>query len=270
MRVLVLAAVLLPLSGGLHLLEARQALPLDPPRASGLPVSPIFEGWYRNPDGTFTLSFGYINRNLEEAVDIPVGAANRFSPGEADRGQPTHFLPRRHYGVFTVRVPADFGMGEVVWTVDIRGERFAIPGRLNDGYELDAVRAPATGISAPLLRLDPGGPQGQGPEGVKAGPVRATVGVPLELPAWTSDDGGRTVTLRWSRYRGPAAVSFDPAAVPVERTTPDGRGTTQVTFSAPGEYVLHVSAHNTPVASAGHAQCCWTNGYVTVVVSGGG
>ncbi len=85
--------------------------------ASGQNLSPAFEGWQINPDGSYNLVFGYINRNWEEEPDIPVGSDNNFSPGLADRGQPTHFLPRRNRFVFTVRVPADFGVQELVWSV---------------------------------------------------------------------------------------------------------------------------------------------------------
>src|SRR5688572_4168696 len=87
----------------------RETLPLSPVRPSGLAVSPVYEGWYQNKDGTYTLSFGYMNRNSAEVVEIPIGPANNMSNGAPDRGQPTVFFPRRNYGVFTVTVPADFG-----------------------------------------------------------------------------------------------------------------------------------------------------------------
>ena len=75
----------------------------------GQNVQPVFEGWERNDDGSFTMVFGYLNRNYEEQPVIPVGPNNRFEPGPADRGQPTHFYNRRQQFVFTVRVPADWG-----------------------------------------------------------------------------------------------------------------------------------------------------------------
>ena len=46
---------------------------------TGADVIPIYEGWYRNPDGMLSLSFGYLNRNYDEEVDIPVGPANRIT-----------------------------------------------------------------------------------------------------------------------------------------------------------------------------------------------
>ena len=73
----------------------------------GRHVEPAFEGWRPNPDGTFNMMFGYMNENWEEAPDEPVGENNYFEPGDADRGQPTHFLPRRNRFTFEVTVPSD-------------------------------------------------------------------------------------------------------------------------------------------------------------------
>src|SRR5262245_30984497 len=63
-------------------------------RTSGQNVQPFFEGWQRQPDGSIRMWFGYLNRNFKEQVDVAVGAGNAFDPG-GDRGQPTHFYPRR-------------------------------------------------------------------------------------------------------------------------------------------------------------------------------
>src|ERR1700730_11939091 len=88
----------------------------------GQSVAPVYEGFERNPDGSFDLLFGYFNRNWEEEIDVPIGPDNGFEPGERDQGQPTHFFPRRNQFVFRVRVPADFGNKEVVWTLTSKGE----------------------------------------------------------------------------------------------------------------------------------------------------
>ena len=61
----------------------------------GQTVSPAYEGFEVNPDGSYNLLFGYMNRNWLEEVDIPAGPNNSFSPGLEDRGQPTHFLGHR-------------------------------------------------------------------------------------------------------------------------------------------------------------------------------
>src|SRR5579864_1569352 len=88
--------------------------------ARGQNVAPVFEGWERNPDGTFSMVFGYLNRNYEEEVDIPVGPANSITLGAGapvDRGQPTHFYPRRQRFLFRVAVPKDWDKQQkVIWT----------------------------------------------------------------------------------------------------------------------------------------------------------
>src|SRR6185295_88242 len=89
-----------------------QQLPTELPAtkfSSGQNIVPYFEGWIRNPDGTFDMVFGYFNRNWQEELAIPAGPDNLVEPGGPDRGQPTYFLPRRQGWVFRVRVPKDFG-----------------------------------------------------------------------------------------------------------------------------------------------------------------
>jgi hypothetical protein len=258
-------AVLLLLPGPATL--AAQQLPMEPLRPSGLPISPIYEGWYRNPDGTATLSFGYLNRNTEEVLDVPSGPQN-FLEGATvpPQGLPTRFLPRRHYGVLTVTVPAGFAADQkVVWTLDIRGRKFAIPGRLNPLWEIDALGAPATGEKPPALKLDPAGPEAVGPRGVVAGPLRAKVGEPLALSAWATGAEGDSITVHWYHWSGPAPVTFSAAEVPIDLAT--GKASTMATFSRPGDNVVYVRTNESNRASTGHEQCCWSNGYIKVSVS---
>src|ERR1700694_4360306 len=49
--------------------------------SKGQNASPAFEGWEENPDGSFNFLFGYMNRNWEEEIDLPVGPANTLDPG---------------------------------------------------------------------------------------------------------------------------------------------------------------------------------------------
>ena len=85
--------------------------------AGGQNVVPVFEGWKKNTDGSFNMVFGYMNRNYEEEIDLPVGATNSIEPGVPDQGQPTHFYPRRQQFVFEVHVPKDWGKKDLVWTL---------------------------------------------------------------------------------------------------------------------------------------------------------
>lgn len=257
---------------------AAAQLPLAPVSSAGQTVTPVFEGWYRNADGTFSISFGYFNRNAEEVLEIPIGADNNISPGAADQGQPARFHARRHWGVFAVKVPADFGAKKVTWTLKIRGETFAIPGSLHPDWEIDALDGEAgSGNTPPVLRFEPGGPEARGPGGYTAGPLQASVGKPVTLTVWATDDGrtsgsvasvGRgnvAVSLTWFKHNGPGDVTFDPATP--RPAAADGKATTTATFSAPGQYVLRLRANDASgVSGAGHAQCCWTNGFVKVTV----
>ena len=83
--------------------------------------------------------FGYFNRNREEEPFVPVGLNNMFEPGDADRGQPTHFYPRRQQFMFRVAVPKDFGEKELVWTLVSNGRTDKAYGSLLPGYEIGEV-----------------------------------------------------------------------------------------------------------------------------------
>ena len=277
-RLIVVAAGLaFMLAAELHL-TGRQ-LPLSPTPKSGSIVTPVFEGWYPNQDGTFSISFGYFNRNSEETLEIPIGPDNFIEPGDRNQGQPTHFEPRRNWGVFAVKVPADFGKKEVTWTLKVRGQTFAIPGSLHPNWQIDALEGEAgSGNTPPVLRFAADGPEGAGPFGLTAGPVAAAAGRPVVLTVWAKDDGkaagsvasaGRgsvPVTLTWFKHQGPGTVAFGPPTARVPAT--GGSAATNATFSEPGDYLVRVRANDASgLAGAGHAQCCWTNGFLKVTVS---
>ncbi len=106
--------------------------------ATGQNVVPVFEGWERQPDGSFDMVFGYMNRNYEQKIDLPVGADNTIEPGVPDQGQPTHFYPRRQQFVFKVRVPKDWGKKDLVWTLKVNGKTEKAFGSLLPFWELGA------------------------------------------------------------------------------------------------------------------------------------
>jgi hypothetical protein len=266
--------------------------PLAPPPAdSGLRVAPFFDGWYQNPDGTFTLSFGYSNLNREE-VEIPVGPDNAVTPKEYDGRQPTAFLPgvpdatdaaaagrrQRERGVFTITVPAGFS-SDVVWTLRYRGQTYSVPGRAkNTAYQLDWPMA--MGSVPPLLRFTEGGPAGRGPTGIQASPVQTAVSKPLSLAVWVTDDSVRekepvtvavkrerpAMNVNWFKHSGPGPVVFGTPRTPFAQLA--GTANTSVTFKEPGEYVLRVRVDNFGrLDTSPGNQCCWTNGYVKVTVT---
>ncbi|HIE92247.1 MAG TPA: hypothetical protein EYQ83_05050, partial [Acidobacteria bacterium] len=103
----------------------------------GQNVVPVYEGWEENSDGTFTMVFGYLNRNYEEMPEAAIGPENRFEPGPADRGQPTRFYPRRQQFIFRVQVPADWGEKDLVWTLTSHGRTDQALGSLWPSWEID-------------------------------------------------------------------------------------------------------------------------------------
>ena len=182
--------------------------------------------------------------------------------------------------MFTVTVPAGFA-GDVVWTLRNRGQTFSVPGRAKTGaYQL---RWPmAMGSVPPLLRFKPDGPAGRGPSGIEADPLQTSVGAPLSLTIWITDDSVREkdpvpiATKRCSEgrderdlvqaLRSRAPSSFSPPKEPIAEL--EGTATTSATFKQPGEYVIRVRADNFGrLDTSPGNQCCWTNGYVKVTVT---
>lgn len=221
----------------------------------GQTIAPVFEGWEPNPDGTFSLHFGYMNRNYKEEPDIAIGPNNRMEPGGSDRGQATHFLPRRHKNVFRVIVPSDFGDQKLVWNLSIRGHTETVPGSLDPRYQIETLRDPASGNTAPVVKL--------GSDQIVTLPAtatRLTVAVMDDgKPKRRGEDSPVGVTVEWSKYRGPGLVTFDPEVQKVE----DGKATTGATFDTPGVYVIRAVAND---GSRGGTACCWTNAQMTVTV----
>jgi hypothetical protein len=172
----------------------------------GQTMSAAYEGWVRKPDGSRAFLFGYMNRNWEETLDVPVGPQNYFAPGDQDRGQPTHFLPRRNRFVFEVPVPDGFSeTDELTWTLVVRGEESTAYASLRPDYFLDNVTimsetgALGGGFSTPDIRAN------TPPEVVLeggAGTRHARVGESLILSVLVTDDGQPPKLDRLTSSRG--------------------------------------------------------------------
>ncbi len=162
-------------------------LPLAPPREAGQSITPAYEGWYKNDDGTFSLLVGYYNRNTKQTLDIPVGPNNRIEPGEPDQGQPTHFETGRQWGVFIIKVPKDFAKKAVTWTIVSNGETQSIPLTLNPGYPITPYKELGMGNKPPELMFAPGGAKVTGPPTAVAATFSGKVGEPLPISAWVDD-----------------------------------------------------------------------------------
>ena len=105
--------------------------------SSGQVVSPAYEGWRPNEDGSFTMLFGYMNANWLQEFDVPIGPDNSIEPGGPDQGQPTHFYPRRNPFLFAIRVPKDFGNKELTWTLTTNGKTEHAYASLKTDYQID-------------------------------------------------------------------------------------------------------------------------------------
>jgi len=187
---------------------------------TGQNASPAYEGWETNEDGSFSMVFGYMNRNWLEELDVPVGPENNISPGPADQGQPTHLLPRRNRYVFKVRVPADFGNQELVWTLRTQGKTEAAYGTLHIDYKLDyMVIASETGAINAGFTTEASRANTPPTVTLVGDPVRrARVGQPVTLVARiTDDDLPRVGGIRASRESG------DPPTLPRAALSPPGR-----------------------------------------------
>jgi hypothetical protein len=253
--------------------QGASGLPIEPVKESGQSVTGAFEGWYQNSDGSYTLLVGYFNRNAKQTLDIPVGPNNRIEPGGPDVGQPTFFLPRRQWGVFTIVVPKDFGKNKLTWTIVANGQTTTVPMHLDPLWIIAPFKDVALGNTPPQLRFDSKGQSLTGPPKGIAATYSAAVASPLTLNVWTSDDGirapearrpARLMTVTWSKFRGPGEVTFGDATPDVDEKT--GQSTTTASFSAPGDYLLRVQVNDATGEGGGGFQCCWTNAHVKVTV----
>jgi hypothetical protein len=183
-------AVAIAIAVGLGLAAAASAQNLT--YAKGQNVSPAYEGWEEDSAGRRFFVFGYMNRNWQEELDVPVGPDNRFTTGTADQGQPTHFLPRRNRFIFRVPVPPGFSeKDELVWSLTSRGKTEHAYASLRLDYKIDdVVKASETGAlgagsSSPEVRANtPPVLEVQGPRRIEV-----KVGEAVPLVVTVSDDG---------------------------------------------------------------------------------
>lgn len=304
-----LALLVWSASAGATALQAQQTQPWpnSPLASEGQPVFPFMEGWYDNGDGTYTISFGYLNRNPDETLEIPLGERNYIEPERYDGMQPTTFLPSRNRGVFAITISADQRDEDIWWYItDTDGTVYKVPGRTNaEAYQLDWNPRPH-GSLTPLMWFESEEDAGRGPPGVWAEQTLTTpVNTPLTLAVNTRDVSERDtsdprfeepvpVRVVWSKYQGPPGeVTFtrDPSNPepeppetggrgggrgggrtpgPEEITLDDAAGTARVvaTFHTPGDYVMRAQADNwSSTDSSSGDQCCWSNAYVRVTVT---
>jgi len=216
------------------------------------PIYLQYDGYVKNKDGTYTLSFGYFNLN-HIAVRVEPGEDNTFVPGPADRNQPILFEAGRHRFACSIVVPADFD-GQLQWTVRVAGKTSTTTAKTLDPlYELELAsakratggldlakpprgvcvnRAPAVQVINPLADINAGA------DTVAATSFATRLDQELTLNGNVEDDGlprGSKVTVSWKKHSGPGTVTFSDPSQPVTRAR----------FSAVGVYELELSATDT-------------------------
>ena len=269
---------------------AQIVLPDQPHATSGDSVTPAYEGWFDSPDGSHHLLFGYYKRNSKQEFDIPVGPNNTITPGGPDRGQPTHFLTGRQWGVFIITLPKDSPATEnVTWTLTANGQQLAIPANRKPEYNIDPFEEAAVHNTPPAIRFDERGKVVQGPLATSFDRT-ISVGKPLELAVWATDDNkytsganaprklGDPVRLTWAKYRGAGDVSFSKnhpkfqvVSGGIKLDDPvSGTALTTAAFDRPGLYWLELTANDfsgVGGAASGGAACCWTTAILKVNVT---
>ena len=205
------------------------------------PIYPAYDGFLKNPDGTFTLSFAYFSHNAD-VVTIPPGASNTFTPSPADRMQPTTFKPG-HWRFQCVMVVGPEFDGTMKWTLAYAGKTTGTSERMLQSNWFLVEGAPE------LSKIDyakvPRGVCLNRPPTVRVLGVTARRGAPpatllvasneeLNLFGSVHDEGlprGKGLTASWKMLSGPGTVTF---SMP-------GAARTKATFSAPGKYELELT-----------------------------
>lgn len=251
------------------------ALPSDSGygRTGGQNIQPFYEGWQRMPDGHIVMWFGYLNRNFDEQVDVPVGPANQFDL-RADMGQPSHFYIRRHLFVFKVDVPDKWPADrKLIWSVTAHGRTSSASGWLQPEWEVDEGvmqmnigpggappdppnHAPAVTVKGDTtiavrreLKLTASATDDGIPKARKRAPspVSAVAQTPLPMPTAAAPPPRAQIGLRvnWILYRAPetgGTVTFDHEGPRPSVGATAAELTTNASFSAPGLYWLRAVA----------------------------
>ena len=191
-------------------------------RERGSSLTGAYEGWFYGKDGGTYALVGYFNRNTKQEFDLPVGPGNRIEPGGPDQGQPTHFLSGRQWGAFVVKLPRDLGNKRLSWTLVANGFTNTITLHTQPDYIVEPYEDAASKNTPPKIKFEEAGPVFTGPPVAIATKMTGTVGAPLALNAWVTDEGAKInvpETPAGGRGRGrgrggepAAAAGAEPAA----------------------------------------------------------
>jgi len=260
-RTLFIRAAILTLAGssfsGSAILTRVGSFERDPAPQASQPIYLQYDGYVKNTDGSYTLSFGYFNINQVD-LTIPPGEDNMFAPGPADRNQPILFEKGRHRFACSMVAPPDFD-GNLQWTARYGGKTSTTTVKTLDAlYELElnsakkvtsgldpakaprgvcVNRAPALQVINPLADINAGA------DTLAATSFTTRLDQELSLSGSVEDDGlprGGKLTISWKKGSGPGEVAFSDTSQPVTRAR----------FSAVGVYELELSATDSERASS--------------------
>jgi hypothetical protein len=215
----------------------------DHASAQNARIYPVYEGWLPNEDGSATLVFGYFNESLE-TVQVAPGARNGFSPGAADRGQPSLFRPGRQRNVCAMVVGPEHE-GNLRWSIEWNGHSTATTehGGRDPLYLLEeigpAARA-ARGIDTAAVARDVCLNRAPTP---RAGEDQKVASLSTRLQGFVFDEGlprDGVLTVAWRLVSGPGTAAFASSSDPL----------TRVDFSAPGSYELELVANDSAASAS--------------------
>jgi hypothetical protein len=212
------------------------------------PIYPAYDGFIKNPDGSYTLAFAYFSHNAE-VVTIALGTANSFAPEPGDRMQPTVFKPG-HWRFQCVMVVGPELADKLRWTLSYAGTTTGTSERmLQSNWNLVEGAAELSKIDyqkvprgvclnrAPQVRV-----LGTTPRRGQIPTLMAVVGEEFNLFGSAHDEGlprGKTFTAGWKVLSGPGNVTFsDPNAA-----------RTKLSFVTPGRYELELTASDSELTS---------------------
>jgi hypothetical protein len=205
------------------------------------PIYPAYDGFLKNADGSYTISFAYFSHNAE-VVTIEPGAANAFAPEPADRHQPTIFKPGHHRFQCVMVVGPEFD-GKMRWTLTYAGTTTGTSERMlqsnwnlvegaADLSKIDFAKVPR-GVClnrAPQVRV-----LGVTPRRGQPATLSASLTDELHLFGSANDEGlprGKALIVGWKMLSGPGTVTF---------SNPNA-ARTRASFTAAGLYELELTA----------------------------
>ena len=221
------------------------------------PIYLQYDGFVKNKDGTYTLSFGYFSLNHVD-VRIPAGEDNTFLPAPGDRNQAVVFLKGRHRFTCSIVVPGDFD-GKLQWVVRFAGKTYTTTAKTLDPlYELELAseKRATSGLDlakatkgvcvnrAPSIQvINPQSDVNAGADTLAATSFSTRLDQEVSLSGSVEDDGlprESKVTVSWKMLNGPGTVTFSEPSQAVTRAR----------FSATGVYELELSATDTEHTNA--------------------